>query len=73
MSQCPFKPGDHVVYMPSRRGYGLEDEVRLEIGKVYKVESIKSDHYITVEGYQHPGGGIFWTEFKMARNEGVKS
>ena len=67
MNQCPFKPGDSVIYLPSRRGYGLEDGDCLETGKTYKIESIKDGCYVIVEGYRHPGGGIFWTEFKMEK------
>lgn len=63
MTQCSFKPGDRVTYSPTKRGYGLENGARLEVGKVYKIENITDDCYITVEGYHHPGGGIYWTEF----------
>ncbi len=64
MKECPFKAGDFVVYMPSERGYALEDGERLEIGKKYRVKLIEKKHYVVVEGYSSPGGGIYWTEFQ---------
>lgn len=63
MSKCPFKQGDLVVYRPSRRGHGLDDADLLEIDKIYRVERIEQENYVVVEGYRHPGGGIYWTEF----------
>jgi len=64
MEKCPFSVGDLVVYSPSRRGHALDDDDLLEIGKSYRIERIEQNVYIVVEGYQHPGGGIYWTEFK---------
>lgn len=64
MSNCVFKQGDWVVYKPSSRGHGLDDADRLEIGKTYRVERIEKANYVVVEGYRHPGGGIYWTEFE---------
>jgi len=64
MNKCPFKQGDVVTYKPSRRGYGLEDGERLVIGKNYRVERIDDGVYVVVEGYRHPGGGLYWTEFE---------
>lgn len=64
MQKCPFKPGDKVIYKPSNRGYGLIDGERLKIGHEYRIEKIEKENYIVVEGYKHPGGGIYWTEFK---------
>jgi hypothetical protein len=66
MNKCPFKAGDYVIYKPSRRGYNLEDGVRLEIGRKYRVARIEKDNYVVVDGYQHPGGGLYWTEFEKA-------
>ncbi len=63
--KCPFKIGDMVIYNPSRRGYDLVDGERLEIGKEYRVSMIEQDSYIVAEGYDHPGGGIYWTEFEQ--------
>jgi hypothetical protein len=54
------------VYSPSARGYFLEDGERLVIGKTYKIERIEKESYIVVEGYSHPGGGLYWTEFTLA-------
>lgn len=64
MNSCPFKQGDLVVYRPSKRGHGLDDADLLEIGRTYCVERIEKENYVVVEGYQHPGGGIYWTEFE---------
>ena len=69
MNKCPFSHGDWVVYKPSRRGHALIDGERLEIGKTYRVESIEKENYVVVEGYRHPGGGIYWTEFTKATDE----
>jgi hypothetical protein len=33
-------------------------------GKRYKIENIQKGAYVVVEGYVHPGGGIYWTEFE---------
>ena len=66
MSKCPFKPGDYVIYKPSQRGYNLIDGVRPEIGRKYRVLEIERDNYIVIDGYQHPGGGLYWTEFEKA-------
>ena len=69
MSKCPFKQGDVVVYKPSSRGHALIDGERLVIGKSYRVECIEKENYVAVEGYHHPGGGIYWTEFKGVAHE----
>lgn len=61
---CPFEIGDLVIYRPSQRGYALIDGERLEIGKTYRVERIEQENYVVVEGYRHPSGGIYWTEFE---------
>ena len=62
--KCPFKAGEYVIYQPSQRGHDLTDGLRPEIGKKYRVESIEKNNYVVIEGYRHPGGGIYWTEFK---------
>jgi hypothetical protein len=36
---------------------------RLIPGKTYQVERIDKEAYVVVEGYRHPGGGIYGTEF----------
>ena len=77
MQNCPFKIGDTVIYQPTRRGFALDasgiPQYRLQPGKLYKVErivkTVASDHineYVVVEGYNAPGGGIYWTEFAPA-------
>ena len=65
MEKCQFKPGDWVIYSPSQRGYHLVDGERMVIGKRYRVERIEKETYVVVEGYRHPGGGLYWTEFQM--------
>lgn len=67
MEPSPYKPGDFVVYSPSVRGYDLVDGERMVIGKTYKVERIEKESYVVVEGYSHPGGGLYWTEFTPAK------
>ena len=39
---------------------------RLIPDKIYRVTEIQKALYIVVEGYSHPGGGIYWTEFEKA-------
>jgi hypothetical protein len=65
--ECPFKVGEMVVYKPSARGHAYDDGDRLIIGKAYRVSAIVQESYVVVEGYEdHPGGGIYWTEFEQA-------
>jgi hypothetical protein len=66
MQTCPFKPGDIVIYSPSEHGYAHVDGERLEVGRTYVVKAIEEGVYVVVEGYSHPGGGLYWTEFKSA-------
>jgi hypothetical protein len=66
MSKCLFKPGDYVIYKPSQRGYDFIDGDRSIIGRKYRVVRIEDDNYVVIAGYQDPGGGIYWTEFKKA-------
>ena len=67
--QCPIKAGDLVTYKPSQKG--LADDAmsapseRLVPGKIYRVEKVQNEAYVVVEGYSHPGGGIYWTEFEL--------
>lgn len=65
--RCPFVPGDVVVYAPSERGYYLDvnapDHARLTRGEKYRIARVENDRYVVVDGYDHPGGGIYWTEF----------
>jgi hypothetical protein len=63
---CPFRPGDTVRYWPSERGHNLDvmSSERLTPGQTYTVAAIQQDNYVVVEGDTHPGGGIFWTEFR---------
>lgn len=57
------------MYKPSSRGHALDDADLLEIGKIYRIERIEKENYIVVEDYHHPGGGIYWTEFKGITSE----
>jgi hypothetical protein len=63
--KCPFKVGDVVVYKPSQRGHALDvmASQQLQIGEKYKISSVVDEKYVAVEGYSHPGGGLYWTEF----------
>jgi hypothetical protein len=38
---------------------------RLVPGNEYVVKEIQDGSYVVVEGYNHPGGGIYWTEFEI--------
>jgi len=64
----PFIPGDHVIYMPSVRGLSDDamspDSQKLVPFGKYVVKEIQDDRYVVVEGYDHPGGGVYWTEFQ---------
>ena len=64
---CPFKVGDMVFYRPSSRGIGLSandaPEWNPKIGEAVKIVKIEKGVYLVVEGYTHPGGGLYWTEF----------
>lgn len=65
-THCPFRVGQLVRYSPSDRGYG-EDVMfdgRLKIGGIYSIVEIQDKDYVLVEGYNHPGGGLYWSEFQ---------
>jgi hypothetical protein len=57
---CPFAVGEHVIYRPSSRGLDLDV---MSSGKEYKIKATQRAS-ILVEGYDHPSGGIYWTEFQ---------
>ena len=65
--KCPFSVGQTVVYRPTRRG--LDADVmapppqRLIPGQSYRIAEVQEDAYVVPEGYRHPEGGIYWTEF----------
>jgi len=63
----PYRIGDWVIYNPSRRGHDLDvmtrPENELVPGEKYRIATIENDDYIVVEGYLHPGGGIYWSDF----------
>ena len=66
--KCPYSVGDSVVYDPTEKGYFSDVMAspagRLVRRKMYRIERIEKDFYVVVEGYSHPGGGIYWTEFR---------
>lgn len=66
---CPFKAGDKVIYKPSQRGRDLEvmSSQKLIPGKEYEVLEIQNSAYVVLKGVDHPGGGLYWTEFKAAK------
>lgn len=64
--KCPFKAGDYVCYKPSLRGHGLQEGDFLVPDQNYRIERIDKDAYLVIEGECHPGGGLYWTEFKKA-------
>lgn len=70
MDICPFKKGDRVTYTPSSKGFASDamasKRARLFPGHSYVIAEIQDDQYILVEGYVHPGGGIYWSEFSKA-------
>jgi hypothetical protein len=64
---CPFKVGDTVFYRPSSRGLGLSANDspgwNPKVGEAVRIIKIEKGAYLTVEGYSHPLGGLYWTEF----------
>ena len=66
--QCPYSVGQLVVYRPTRRGRDADvmapQSQRLIPGKTYRVVDIVERVYVVPDGYCHPGGGIYWTEFE---------
>ena len=67
LKYCPFKIGDKIIYQPSAKGKAFEVMTPLSEqlipGKEYVVSKVQDSCYITVDGYNHPGGGLYWTEF----------
>ena len=70
LQPTPFKPGDRVVYRPSQRGLDMDANYsgssRLMPGAIYTVAEIQRQCYVLVDGYAHPQGGLYWTEFVAA-------
>jgi hypothetical protein len=68
LKHCPFIAGQSVIYRPSARGLDLElvssGPSKLTPGQEYIVKEIQKERYVVVEGYTHPGGGLYWTEFQ---------
>lgn len=75
IGDCPFKVGDTVYYRPSPRGQGLaandSPSETPQIGQAVKISRIADGKYIEVEGFKHPGGGAYWTEFSAERLSGA--
>lgn len=67
-NRCTYRKGDLVIYTPSRKALDLDvmssSSEKLVSGKVYTIATIQDELYVVVEGYSHPGGGIYWTEFE---------
>lgn len=65
--KSPFKVGEFVIYRPTLHGLAADamadPDGRLTPGKTYRIVEIQKELYILVEGYHHPLGGIYWTEF----------
>lgn len=68
-NQCPFAVGDEVIYKPSSKGYASDvmstSDGRLIPGEKYVICEVQENLYVVVNGYKHPGGGIYWTEFTL--------
>jgi len=68
VESCPFEVGDMVIYRPSARGLATDimssSSSQLIPGTAYRIVEVQKNVYVIVEGYHHPGGGIYWTEFK---------
>ena len=65
--KCPYSVGQTVVYRPSKRGLDADvmtlPSEKLKPGQGYRIAEIQEGFYVVPEGYTHPGGGIYWTEF----------
>ncbi|MEI8140615.1 MAG: hypothetical protein WCI03_12200 [bacterium] len=70
INECPFKVGDWVCYKPSIRGRGLQEGDFLVPDRNYQILRIEKERYVVVEGEDHPGGGLYWTEFIIAERTG---
>jgi hypothetical protein len=64
---CPYRVGQSVVYKPSSKGWAYEQHSvepwKLVPDSTYVVKEIRDEKYVVVEGPEHPGGGMYWTEF----------
>jgi len=62
-NECPFHVGQVVFYRPSLHGWGGEAPGSTPApGTAVKVSGILGP-YVEIEGWPHPGGGLYWTEF----------
>jgi hypothetical protein len=68
--KCPFQIGDKVIYTPSSKGIALEvnspPTQRLKVRELYTVDAIIDGVYVVVVGYNHPGTGLYWSEFSLS-------
>jgi hypothetical protein len=63
-NKCPFEVGQVVYYRPSARGYGWDAGGNMPpIGAAVVIKGIAESVYLVLEGWPHPGGGNYWTEF----------
>ena len=66
-AQCPFRPGDAVVYTPTQRGRDLlatTGYAALRPGQACRVAAVVRGAYVVPEGFEaEPGGGVYFTEF----------
>jgi hypothetical protein len=66
-TNCPFSVGQVVRYRPSLKGEGLAANdpawTTPKSGAAVRIAAIERGKYVVCEGYDHPGGGTYWTEF----------
>lgn len=69
---CPYMKGELLIYKPTQKALDLDvmssESDKLVSGRVYKVAKIQDETYVVVEGSNHPGGGIYWTEFERVKD-----
>jgi hypothetical protein len=63
---CPFRPGDRVVFSPSKRTERLYQDIErfgVKVGEVRAIVEIREGTYLYFEGGL---GGWPWNEFHLA-------
>jgi hypothetical protein len=69
-SDCPFRPGDQVLYTPSQRGHaqGLHSTYSALVpGGQYEVVRVRDKSYVVLSGFEDAvEGGLYWSEFSPA-------
>ena len=66
-SKCPYKVGDTVRFIPSKRTKGLYQKIErfgLEIGEKAVIKEIRNELYLYFEGDK---GGFPWNEFELVK------